>query len=254
MSGRFNSRIAASPDSGRYKTVARVDPLDLDAIRRDHPLPVQAARIVALRRVGMEWVACCPFHADRSPSFTIFDGGRRFHCFGCGASGDVLDLVQRAYGVDLREAARMLRTGEEETGIRPAAVEFPDALKRSSETEPIARSIWEKASPAAGSLAESYLWSRGIFETHPARDSLLAASLWLWRPAAVSRRRGSRCRGRRDRHSANIPARRWAGQGGHGQGAMADGRAGALAPQGCLQGCDEEGVKGRPDGQRVAPQ
>ena len=56
--------------------------IDIDAIRCDNPLPDVAARIVDLRPAGKEWVACCPFHSDRSPSFTIFDDGRRFQCFG----------------------------------------------------------------------------------------------------------------------------------------------------------------------------
>ena len=46
--------------------------IDLDAIRRDNPLPEVAGRIVPLRRVGAEWSACCPFHRDRTPSFRIF--------------------------------------------------------------------------------------------------------------------------------------------------------------------------------------
>jgi DNA primase len=57
-------------------------------------------------------LGCCPFHDDPTPSFTIYDGGQRFHCFGCEASGDVLDLVQRIAGVGLVEAARMLGAGE----------------------------------------------------------------------------------------------------------------------------------------------
>ena len=70
--------------------------IDLESIRRSNPLQDIAGRLVPLRAAGEEWTACCPFHADRSPSFTIYDAGRRFHCFGCGATGDVLDFVQRA--------------------------------------------------------------------------------------------------------------------------------------------------------------
>lgn len=59
----------------------------LEALRQANPLPAIAARLVPLKRSGAEWTACCPFHRDRSPSFTIYDGGRRFKCFGCGAGG-----------------------------------------------------------------------------------------------------------------------------------------------------------------------
>src|SRR5690606_40466026 len=82
--------------------------LDIDAIRRDYPLPSVAGAVVKLRPAGHEFKACCPFHEERTPSFTIFDTGRRFHCFGCGAAGDVLDFVQHLHNVSLREAASML--------------------------------------------------------------------------------------------------------------------------------------------------
>lgn len=62
--------------------------LDLDAIREAHPLPVVAGAVIKLKRAGNELVGCCPFHPDKSPSFTVFNGGRRYHCFGCSADGD----------------------------------------------------------------------------------------------------------------------------------------------------------------------
>ena len=83
--------------------------LDLDAIRAAHPLPGVVGAVVKLHRAGNEWKACCPFHADRSPSFTIYSGGTRYQCFGCGASGDVFDFLQRLHGVGLREAAQHRR-------------------------------------------------------------------------------------------------------------------------------------------------
>lgn len=139
---------------------------DLDAIRRNNPLPDVAAQLVAIRRTGREWIGCCPFHADRSPSFTIFDGGQRFHCFGCGASGDVLDFVQRAYGVNLFEAARMLGAGEVPKLELPAARDFSVSVKRQDCCD-AARAIWSRAVPAAGTLAEAYLRFRGIRPPFP---------------------------------------------------------------------------------------
>ena len=131
--------------------------IDMDAIRSAYPLPAVAAKIVALRPAGKEWVACCPFHSDRSPSFTIFDGGRRFHCFGCGASGDVLDFVQRAFGVDLAGAARLLGGGMIPTCSQPGTIP-PRPADRSGE----ALAIWNRSVPAAGTPAEAYLAFRGI--------------------------------------------------------------------------------------------
>ncbi len=138
--------------------------IDIDAIRRNNPLPDVAAKVVALQPVGKEWMGCCPFHSDRSPSFTIFDCGRRFYCFGCSASGDVLDFVQRAYGVTLPEAARML--GADEVP-KVALTATPAADVEAKANQDRARSIWERTVPAAGSLSESYLRFRGIFAPFP---------------------------------------------------------------------------------------
>lgn len=58
------------------------------------------------RHGGREW-ACCPFHQEKTPS-CMFDPAGRFHCFGCGADGDAIDLHARLYGVDTLTAAREL--------------------------------------------------------------------------------------------------------------------------------------------------
>lgn len=145
-------------------------PLDLDAIRRDNPLPGVVGAVVKLERAGNEFKACCPFHSDRSPSFTIFSGGLRFHCFGCGASGDVLDFVQRSQGVSLRDAAAMLGCDNLPT-VAVAPLPVDDGEDRSEE----AKAIWDSALPAPGTLAETYLRSRAI--TIPVPDTIRFARL-----------------------------------------------------------------------------
>lgn len=147
--------------------------LDLEAIRRDHPLPIIARNMVALRKVGSEWLGCCPFHTDRSPSFTVFDGGQRFHCFGCNASGDVLDFMQRAYGVSLPEAARMLANVEMPELAPAGCGPDPEAALR-HDTGKVARVIWQRALPAAGTLGEAYLRFRGIVPPYPPDIRFLA--------------------------------------------------------------------------------
>lgn len=147
--------------------------LDLEAIRRAHPLPDVAGRIVRLRRSGDEWLACCPFHADRTPSFTIYDGGTRFKCFGCGEGGDVLDFVRRVYDVTLPEAARRLDGGHVPTITLPSRGEFP-ASQKGHETQAAAMAIWDWAIPAAGTVAESYLRFRGLTPPYPASLAFLA--------------------------------------------------------------------------------
>lgn len=108
---------------------------DIEDIRRNVSLSQTAAQFgVKLQRDGQEFVACCPFHAEDTPSFTIFtgskDGVERFHCFGCGEKGDVLDFTQGIKGVDLREAISIL--GGEATGrpnVQPRKVEARDVYE-----------------------------------------------------------------------------------------------------------------------------
>jgi DNA primase len=132
-------------------------PLDLEGIRARHPLPDVVGATLKLQRAGNEWKACCPFHADRSPSFTIFAGGQRFHCFGCGTSGDVFDFLQIAHNVALPEAYRMLEGGSVPMIVQPSLPPEPD---RDTTGEAIA--IWRAAHPAPGTLADTYLRSRGL--------------------------------------------------------------------------------------------
>lgn len=47
---------------------------------------------------------CCPFHGEDTPSLKVYDGARGFHCFGCGAHGDVTDLVARLFDLPFLEA------------------------------------------------------------------------------------------------------------------------------------------------------
>lgn len=132
--------------------------LDLDAIRNAHPLPAVAGSVVKLHRAGNEWKACCPFHSEKTPSFTIFASGCRYHCFGCGANGDVLDLIQHLHGVGLREAAELLTGGDlPRVDVAP----IPSSDDKRDRTEE-ARAVWDYAVPAKGTLAEAYLRWRGI--------------------------------------------------------------------------------------------
>ena len=54
-------------------------------------------------RVGRNGMACCPFHNDKTPSMKL---DRRYHCFGCGADGDVIQLEQRMAELAAADAAR----------------------------------------------------------------------------------------------------------------------------------------------------
>jgi DNA primase len=47
---------------------------------------------------------CCPFHEEKTPSFKIYQGDQRFHCFGCGIDGDIVDFVVALYNITYTQA------------------------------------------------------------------------------------------------------------------------------------------------------
>ena len=142
--------------------MARMESADLArivaGIRDRFPLSGVASKAgVKLQRAGREWKACCPFHPDSTPSFTIYADDRRAHCFGCGWSGDVLDFVQQAYGVKLPAAIDMLDGG----ALRELEQQRAPA-KPKTDMRPVAQRIVKDSVPIAGTPAAIYLRSRGI--------------------------------------------------------------------------------------------
>src|SRR3954468_622039 len=71
---------------------ARVDLVDI------------AGGYCSLKRQGPVWWACCPLHADKTPSFKVDPAWQRFYCFGCGAQGDVFDFVAAAERLSVADA------------------------------------------------------------------------------------------------------------------------------------------------------
>lgn len=87
--------------------------VDVEAIRARHPLPeVMAAAGLELQPRGHGYMGCCPFHEDATPSLSVDGIPDRFHCFGCGASGDVIDFVQRTRNLGFLEAVAELDGGQ----------------------------------------------------------------------------------------------------------------------------------------------
>ena len=63
---------------------------------------------VSLKRAGSNYQAPCPFHSERTPSFTVFTATKSFYCFGCGAGGDVITFIMRSENVDYVDAVKIL--------------------------------------------------------------------------------------------------------------------------------------------------
>jgi len=63
---------------------------------------------VELKRAGVRFLGRCPFHNEKTPSFSVHPGQQFFHCFGCGASGDVFEFLMKYHNLDFPSAMKEL--------------------------------------------------------------------------------------------------------------------------------------------------
>ncbi len=142
-----------------------LSPAFLDELRARVPLSPVVGRRVKLVRAGREWKGCCPFHNEKTPSFYVNDDKGFYHCFGCGAHGDVIRFLTEQEGLPFMDAVKSLAV---QAGIEvPSA--SPEAKARSSEQEELLAlteraAEWFKSQLAgqAGSEARAYLGRRGV--------------------------------------------------------------------------------------------
>lgn len=114
------------------RVLAAVDMLDLANSYSEKPL----------RKVGAQFVGLCPFHQERTPSFSVSASREYWHCKGCNAGGNAIDFVMRKEGIGFPEAVRLLasRAGLEFERQTPAQ-EAKDRYARELATE--ARWFWQ---------------------------------------------------------------------------------------------------------------
>jgi DNA primase len=121
-----------------------------------------------LRRVGSRWTGLCPFHDERTPSFSVNAENKLYYCFGCGESGDAIKFVEATEGLDFRETVELLaeRYGvelkrEEEDPLAEARRKRRERLLALVERAAAyyERVLWE--SPEAA-RAREYLAGRGM--------------------------------------------------------------------------------------------
>ncbi len=79
-----------------------------DHIKSMNPIEEIIGQIIPLRKAGKDFKASCPFHDERTPSFFVSPSRQTFHCFGCGASGDVIEFIMRWSKVSFKEALGIL--------------------------------------------------------------------------------------------------------------------------------------------------
>lgn len=85
-----------------------VDRQFLDALRGNVQISDLVGARVALKKNGNEFNGLCPFHGEKTPSFTVNDKKQFYHCFGCGAHGDAISWMQEMHGYSFIESIKQL--------------------------------------------------------------------------------------------------------------------------------------------------
>ncbi len=137
----------------------------LDEVRARIPLSEVIGSGVRLQRRGSEYVGLCPFHQENTPSFTVVESKGFYHCFGCGAHGDVIRYVMQTENLSFPETVERL--------AGRAGLAMPERSPRQRERERRAATLHDVLEEAcqwyerqlagkAGSQARSYLSGRGV--------------------------------------------------------------------------------------------
>lgn len=140
-------------------------PAFLDELRARTQLSALIGRTTKLQRAGREWKACCPFHNEKTPSFTINDDKGFYHCFGCGAHGDAIRWMTDQRGLPFMDAVKEL--------AQAAGMEVPAPDRASAQRAERQKGLHEAMADAAafftaelngiaGAEARGVLERRGI--------------------------------------------------------------------------------------------
>ena len=139
-------------------------------------------RRVELRPTGKNYVGLCPFHSEKTPSFTVSPEKQFFHCFGCQKGGNVINFVMETENLSFPEAVTKLA---EEKGIKVPTISSQDQ-RREEERERLrqinqmaARYYYRNLRLPQGAQARECLQKRGITE-QLARDFYLGLSFEEW--------------------------------------------------------------------------
>jgi DNA primase len=137
----------------------------LDELRARVSLAEIVGRRVALQKRGREYTGLCPFHKEKTPSFHVVEEKGFYHCFGCGAHGDVIGFAMQTQNLGFREAVEELarRVGLE------VPRDTPQERERDQRRATLARAMTEAAEFFAaqlagpqGAAARAYLEGRGL--------------------------------------------------------------------------------------------
>lgn len=145
--------------------------IDVDALKQAISLEdlIRGAG-VELKRQGSEWRALCPFHTEKTPSFTVTPKTQLYYCLGCAAGGDHIQFIRDYYGLGFKDAAQKL--AELGGGSLPETSDAPK--KRASKKAPEPAPKWIP-SPAPDAAPEP-----------PDRLRILRAGAWVETPVVAS--------------------------------------------------------------------
>jgi DNA primase len=83
----------------------------ISEIKYKNPIDEVIGSYVNLKRAGRNLNGLCPFHNEKTPSFTVYTDTQSFYCFGCGAGGDVFTFTRKIENLDYIEAVKRLAEG-----------------------------------------------------------------------------------------------------------------------------------------------
>jgi DNA primase len=141
----------------------------IDDLRRQADIVRVIQDYVSLKKKGANWMACCPFHQEKTPSFSVNPAKDIFYCFGCSKGGSVFNFVMEMERVSFPEAVKIVA---EKTGVQmPVMVEDKKFETRKKEADEVielnswALEWWEAqldAEDAEARAAREYIEGRGI--------------------------------------------------------------------------------------------
>ena len=94
--------------AGKKQGWAAIPQEELDRVKRETDIAGLIGSYVKLEKAGAEYKGLCPFHNEKTPSFSVSPAKQFYHCYGCGAHGDVFDFLIEHAGMRFRDAASAL--------------------------------------------------------------------------------------------------------------------------------------------------
>lgn len=93
---------------GKAEPLRLISEATVEAVRRDADIVAVVRETTPLRKAGNRYQGRCPFHDERTPSFSVNPTEKLYHCFGCGKGGDVVGFVRDVRGLDFVGAVEWL--------------------------------------------------------------------------------------------------------------------------------------------------